>query len=108
MSNTEGKTEKPFSKKIEDKEKQKLKALHEDKRSVWAGLGSFGMIGWSIAVPTFLGTSAGLWLDKNYPQSISWTLSLLIVGLCIGCLIVWQWVAKENKMMHQDKEKKDE
>ncbi len=108
MMNTDKKAEEPFSKKIGDKEKQKLKALHEDKRSVWAGLGSFGMIGWSVAVPTVLGTVAGLWLDKNYPQSISWTLTLLILGLCIGCLIAWQWIAKENKMMHQDKDKKDD
>ena len=108
MTDTDKKAEESFSKKIGDKEKQKLKALHEDKRSVWAGLGAFGMIGWSVALPTFLGAFAGLWLDENYPQSISWTLTILIAGLCIGCLIAWQWVAKENKTMHQDKEKKDD
>ena len=108
MSNENKKTEKSFSKKIRDKEKQKLKALKEDKRSEWTGFGTFGMIGWSVAVPAVLGTAIGLWLDENYPQSISWTLTLLVLGLFIGCLIAWQWVAKENKTMHQDKDKKDE
>lgn len=106
--NTDKKTEIPFSKKIESKEKQKLKALKEEKKSVWTGLGTFGMIGWSIVVPTVLGAAAGIWLDKKYSQSISWTLSLLIIGLCIGCLIAWQWVAEENKTMHKNKKKKDE
>jgi len=95
-----------FSKEIETKEKRKLNALHEKKRSEWAGLGTFGMVGWSVAVPTVLGTALGLWLDKNYPESISWTLTFLVAGLFIGCAMAWQWVAKENKLMHQ--EKKDE
>jgi len=102
----ETKNKDKFRKEIGEKEKQKLKALHENKRSVWAGLGTFGMVGWSVAVPTILGTALGLWLDKNYPESISWTLTFLVAGLFIGCLIAWQWVAKENKMMHQDKEEK--
>ncbi|MGA8854283.1 MAG: AtpZ/AtpI family protein [Christiangramia sp.] len=105
---TDVKDKERFSKKIGEKEKRKLKALHEDKRSVWAGLGTFGMVGWSVAVPTVLGIAAGLWLDENYPQPISWTITLLIVGLFIGCLIAWKWVARENKMMHQNKDKKDE
>ncbi|WP_339627869.1 AtpZ/AtpI family protein [uncultured Maribacter sp.] len=102
------KNEDKFKQEVGEKEKQKLKALHESKRSVWAGLGTFGMVGWSVAVPTVLGTVLGMWLDKNYPETISWTLTFLVAGLCIGCMIAWQWVAKENKMMHQDKEEKNE
>jgi len=97
-----------FREEIGEKEKQKLKTLHEKKRSVWAGLGTFGMVGWSVAIPTVLGTALGLWLDKNYPETISWTLTFLIAGLFVGCMIAWQWVAKEDKMMHQDKEGKNE
>ncbi|NVK50664.1 MAG: AtpZ/AtpI family protein [Cyclobacteriaceae bacterium] len=97
-----------FSEEIGKKEEQKLKTLHQHKRSEWAGLGTFGMVGWSVAVPTILGCMLGLWLDKNHPKSFSWTLSLMIAGLMLGCLIAWQWVAKENEMMHQDKEEEDE
>ena len=97
-----------FKKEIGEKEKQKLKALNENKRSVWAGLGTFGMVGWSVAVPTVLGTILGIWVDENHPQSISFTLAFLVAGLFVGCLIAWQWVAKENKSMHQNKKEKNE
>ena len=97
-----------FGNQVGKEEKRKLKALHENKRSVWFGLGMFGMVGWSVAVPALLGALCGLWLDKVYHQSFSWTLSLLIVGLSVGCLIAWYWVAKENKEMHQNENENDE
>ena len=93
-----------FGKKIGEKAQRKLKALHNDKRSVWFGLGMMGIVGWTIAVPTLLGAIFGMWLDKNYPESFSWTLTLLILGLLAGCLISWHWVSKEHKEMNQKDE----
>lgn len=89
-----------FEKVVGDKEERKLKAQRETK-SVWSGLGLFGMIGWSIVVPTILGASLGMWLDKNYKNEFSWTLSLLVAGLMLGCWIAWNWVQKENKEIHK-------
>jgi len=86
-----------FAKKIGEKERQKLKSLRKGKESVWSGLGMFGMVGWSVAVPTLLGTMLGIWLDKSEPQSFSWTLTFLAAGIFIGCLIAWFWVSKEDK-----------
>ncbi len=94
------KEENIFSDKVTIKEKQKLKALHE-KNSVWFGLGMMGMIGWSVAIPSLLGAALGVWLDKTYPQSFSWTLSCLIAGLVTGSVIAWYWVSKEDKEMHK-------
>ena len=85
-----------FSREVVEKEMRKLKALNENKRSPWFGLGMFGMVGWSVAVPTLLGTALGIWLDKTYPQSFSWTLTCLILGLAAGCLIAWNWIIKEK------------
>ncbi len=102
------KNEERFSKEIGAKENRKLNAMREKKRSIWVGFGTFGMIGWSIVVPTVLGTALGLWLDKNYPDSFSWTLTFLVAGLFVGCAIAWQWVDKENKAMHQDNSEKNE
>ena len=96
-----------FSDEVVRKEKQKLKAIHE-KNSVWFGLGMMGMIGWSVAVPSLLGAALGLWLDKKHPQSFSWTLSLLVVGIITGCIIAWYWIDKEDKEMHNNKEGTDE
>jgi len=92
--------ESSFSKLVGDKEERKLEAQRQNK-SVWAGLGLFGMVGWSIAVPTLLGAALGVWLDNNYKQSFSWTLSLLLAGLMLGCIIAWNWVQKENIEIHK-------
>ncbi|SDE45131.1 ATP synthase protein I [Pricia antarctica] len=102
------KKESEFLKEVGNKERQMVRAQKEEKRSVWAGLGTFGMVGWSVAVPTVLGTVLGLWLDGQFPQSFSWTLTLLVAGLFMGCAIAWQWVAKENKAMHEHKEDNNE
>jgi ATP synthase protein I len=104
MKPTDKNDMKSFSEEIAQKEKRKLKALHENKQSVWSGLGMFGMVGWSVAVPASLGAVLGVWLDGKYPQSFSWTLVCLISGLLAGCLIAWNWVAKEDKKMHENNE----
>lgn len=99
--------EKSFSDKVGEKEKRKISAQGE-KRSVWSGLGLFGIVGWSIVVPTLLGAALGIWLDKKYGQSFSWTLSLLLVGLVLGVVIAWNWVNKENKEINKKQEDENE
>src|SRR5665648_340437 len=91
-----------FSKVVGEKAIRKLKALHNDKRGVWFGLGMMGIVGWTIAVPTLLGAALGMWLDKVYPETFSWTLTGLILGLFAGCFIAWGWVNKEHKEMNQN------
>ena len=88
-----------FSAKIAQKEKRKLKTMGENK-SVWFGLGMFGMVGWSVAIPAVAGALIGVWLDKNHPVAFSWTVSLLLAGLVIGCMIAWYWVRSEDKEIH--------
>lgn len=97
-----------FAKQIAEKEKRKLEAEREKKRSVWFGLGLFGIVGWSVAIPTLAGTALGIWLDKKYPVSFSWTLTFLVTGLFIGCVIAWNWITEENKDIHHNKTEKDE
>lgn len=91
-----------FSKKVSLEEKRKLKALAKKGPSVWSGLGMMGMVGWSVAVPALIGAALGKWMDASLPQSFSWTLSLLFVGLITGSVIAWYWVANEDKEMHED------
>lgn len=90
------------------KAERKLRAQRNINRTVWLGLGMMGLIGWSVAVPTLLGAALGLWLDEHYPVSYSWTLTLLIIGLFVGCLNAWHWVAKEHKKMQESQEDNDE
>ncbi len=101
------KEEGSFSNQIAAKEKRKIKSL-KHKNHVWFGLGMMGMVGWSVVVPAVLGALLGVWLDKNHPQTFSWTLTLLIAGLATGSLIAWHWVDKEDKEMHREKEENNE
>jgi ATP synthase protein I len=107
MDSSNKKDEKDFSGQIARKEKRKLKAQRVSSGSVWSGLGMFGMVGWSVAIPTLLGAALGIWLDKHYPETFSWVLSFLMIGLITGCIIAWYWIAREDKEIHQDKEKND-
>ncbi|WP_371195934.1 AtpZ/AtpI family protein [Glaciecola sp. SC05] len=95
-----------FVNNVQSKATRKLKALNHPGRSVWMGLGTMGIVGWSVAVPTLLCLFLGLWLDKHYQMGFSWTLNLLIVGILLGCFSAWHWVSKEatdlNKENHDD------
>jgi ATP synthase protein I len=71
---------------------------------VWSGLGMLGLVGWSIGLPTLLGTFLGLWLDKRHPGRHSWTLSLLFAGLSLGCIHAWHWLTREQQEIHRDEE----
>jgi ATP synthase protein I len=83
---------------IADKQaKRKLRARSQKKRSAWFGLGMFGLVGWAIATPTLIGIALGVCIDSHTGTQRSWTLALLIAGLCLGCLNAWIWVSKESR-----------
>jgi ATP synthase protein I len=90
-----------FGRQVGAKAARKLNAQRQVTQTVWSGLGMMGMVGWSVAVPTLLGAAGGLWLDKHHPGGHSWTLMLLAVGLGLGCLNAWHWVAREDRAIHE-------
>jgi len=96
-----------FAGEIGAKAARKLKA-RKSTQGVWFGLGMMGLVGWSVVVPTLLGAALGIWLDNHHPGKHPWTLSLLVVGLTVGCLNAWHWVAKEEKAMRDEMEDNDE
>jgi ATP synthase protein I len=96
-----------LSREISAKAARKLKAQRQGVPGIWFGLGMMGLIGWSIALPTLLGASLGLWLDRHYAGTHSWTLALLVAGLVLGCWNAWHWVAREQKEMHEDENNDD-
>lgn len=83
---------------------RKLAARRPGAMNVWSGFGMFGLIGWSVAGPTLLGALLGMWVDKLRPGSHSWTLALLVAGLCLGGMSAWHWVAKEYRQIHAPRE----
>jgi len=84
---------------VQKKTERRRWAKSQEKRNVWFGFGMFGLIGWSVAIPTVLGIALGIWLDRSLPVGqISWTLSLLLVGIILGCLNAWRWVNRERRL----------
>jgi ATP synthase protein I len=77
---------------------RKQRSRREDRPGLAKGLGTSGMIGWSVAVPTLVGIAVGVWLDGRAEASrYSWTLTLMAVGILVGCLNAWYWVRKESE-----------
>ncbi len=95
MSRHEEKPRRDFYREVDKKARRKERARRQRERSLWTSLGVMGVVGWSVAIPTLLGALLGVWLDANWPGPFSWTLTLLVTGLIIGCLGAWQWVSQE-------------
>lgn len=85
-------------KKVGKREARKLKARREKGRNVlWSGLYMTGVVGWLVSLPTVIGAFIGKWLDNVLPERFSWTLTLLLIGLIVGCTNAWYWLKKESK-----------
>ncbi|MBU2872695.1 MULTISPECIES: AtpZ/AtpI family protein [Marinobacter] len=67
------------------------------------GLGAFGIIGWSISVPTVGGAFLGLWLNDVAPQNFSWPIALILGGVVAGGIIAWSWIEREGPERKGDK-----
>ena len=85
-----------FQRQIADKSDRKIKARQENK-NIWQGLGMFGMVGWSVTIPSLLGTALGVWIDTQIESKYSWTLMFLVMGVALGCFNAWYWITKENQ-----------
>ena len=79
-----------------------MKGKSQRDDGIWFGLGVFGVVGWSVAVPTLVGTAAGLWIDRTWPSRFSWTLMLLVLGVALGCLNATYWVKKAREKIIGD------
>ncbi len=93
-----------MQKEVAKKERRKIRARESRGRSIWFGLGMFGLIGWSIAIPTLIGASVGLWMDRTWEHSYSCTLMGLFAGITSGCWIAWYWIQQELFTNEQDTE----
>jgi ATP synthase protein I len=85
-----------FPEEIGRRVERRARAQREGERSLWFGLGMFGLVGWSVAIPTVIGIAVGVYLDGHYPVRFSWTLTLLVLGVAAGCLNAWYWIQQER------------
>ena len=61
----------------------------EGDRSFWSNLGLIGVVGWGVIIPALIGGFLGRYLDRHFEAGTVWTLSLLMLGLGVGCLNAW-------------------
>jgi ATP synthase protein I len=91
-----------LSRTVAGQERRKLRARRHRTGGTWFGLGMYGLVGWSVVIPTLLGVALGLWLDRSWPSRYSWTLMLLGAGLLLGCWNAWYWVSLEQRAIEDE------
>jgi ATP synthase protein I len=96
-----------FTREIGSKESRRMKGKRRKNETVWFGLGMIGVVGWSVAIPTLIGTALGLWIDRTWPSRFSWALMLLILGVSLGALNAWHWVRKARESIIEDDDDED-
>lgn len=89
--------EQRFRDDVARRARRKQRARGKAERSVWFSLGLMGLVGWSVALPTLAGVALGWWIDRTWPGPVSWTLTLLFIGVVAGCLNAWYWVKQESE-----------
>jgi ATP synthase protein I len=92
-----------FTEQVAKREALRIKGLRHKDETVWFGLGMFGIVGWSVAIPTLIGIALGLWIDRTWPSHYSWVLMFLIIGVVIGCINAAYWVRRvRSKIIEED------
>jgi ATP synthase protein I len=96
--------QKKFISEVNVRERRKIRARDKKTDEFWFGLGTFGMVGWAVSIPTVLGIFLGVWIDSKWPGPISWTISLLVIGLLLGCLNAWFWLNRQRRIINRERE----
>ena len=94
---------------IDRQVERKIRARkYKEKKSIWFGLGMFGLVGWAVAIPTLIGVGLGIWLDARSQSSFSWILTLLVTGIVLGCFNAWYWITRERDRIYRERGQSDE
>lgn len=101
MTDDEG-ADRRLSARIGRKETRRLRARARTHGATWFALGLYGVVGWSIVLPTLAGIALGVWIDRTSGSQYSWTLMLLVLGLVVGCWNAWRWVSREQRAIEED------
>jgi ATP synthase protein I len=75
--------------------RQAARAGQRRELSFWQGLSLVGGVGWMVVLPAVAGALLGRFLDTHWGTGIFWTLSLLVLGLALGCVSAWRHIARE-------------
>lgn len=66
--------------------------------SIWSYLGTFGLVGWTVAVPTLLGLTIGVYVENRWAEgSNRAAITGLVLGAAVGSAMAWYWVRRESE-----------
>lgn len=97
MKTEETHSDKELTENVREKSRRKIEVRSKKHKGLLYGLGMFGLVGWSVAIPTLVLLALGIWIDSTYKVKYSWTLMLLVLGIMIGCINAWYWINRESK-----------
>ncbi len=79
-----------------DRSARDLRRARKEKRSFWRYVYLLGAGGWLFVIPVVGGAYLGRYLDRAYGDAgISWTITLLVLGIAFGLYNVWRFFAKD-------------
>jgi ATP synthase protein I len=92
MTSARDQDEDPFVREVRRQAKRAQATQHV---TFWQGLNLVGSVGWMVVLPALLGAFVGRWIDDRSGMGVFWTLSLMFVGLALGCTSAWRNVHQE-------------
>ena len=104
MPDNKNRDEQDFFDSVGVREKRKIRSRNKNYDEVWFGLGTFGVVGWSVSIPTVTGAFVGIWIDLKWQGGYSWTLMLIVMGLIIGYINSWFWITRQRNKINEDRE----
>jgi ATP synthase protein I len=76
-----------------DEQVERLKKAERDRPTLLAQTTYIGTLGLLLVLPVVAGAYLGRWLDTLMAgYSLRWTLSLIFLGLVVGCINVYLFV----------------
>jgi len=85
---------KRFPKEIEKSAKDLLKGRREGS-GFWHYASIIGVGGWVFVIPIVAGAYLGRFLDGKIKSGVSWTITLIIIGIAAGGYNVWLFYFRE-------------
>lgn len=76
---------------------EKIEKSKKEYKTVLAQTVYLGTLGFLFILPVIIGAYLGLWLDEKLKGfSISWTISLIIVGIFVGAINVYLFIKERS------------
>lgn len=86
-----------LSEKVE-KSAEELRKARDEKSRFWHYAQMLGVGGWLFAIPVVAGAYIGRYMDRKVGGEISWTITLIIVGIAVGVYNIWYFLLRKSQL----------